>query len=298
MKNNINYKLTLASILIVITIFTFQVCKSHFFRSNYLDANVLLHETSTLQTKPFLKAHLDNGDVCIFKDTWQVDSAQFYISGEGTRYDYNRNKIFQGKLIILLDSVAIFENNNKILNSESSRNNALTNLMTLDVLLGIVCITNPKAFFGSCPTFYINEHDDFYYADAEGFSNAILPSLEYFDINALNNEENTDNIFSITMKNEALETHCVKDVKLYAYPRNKDERIYQSRDNDFYLCKNYYKVNQATEYQGHITYLVNSKDREERFSTADENNLSSREEIFKDFNNILIALTKILFCSV
>ena len=286
MKNIINYKLALAFILIVITIITVQACKTHFFRSNYLEANVLLHETSTLQTKPFLKAHLDNGDVCIFKDTWQVDSAQIYLSGEGTRYDFNRDRIFEGKLILALDSIAIFETNNKILSSESSRIAALTILTALDVILGIVCITNPKACFGSCPTFYINEHDDFKYADAEGFSNAISPTLEYFDIDALNNEENTDKIFSITMKNEALETHCVKDVKLYAYPRSKDERIYQFRDNDFYLCKNYYKVNKATDDQGDITNLVNSKDREERFSLADEYNLISREEIFIDFNNI------------
>ena len=87
MKNIFRYKLTLAFILIVITIFTFQASKSHFFRSNYLDANVLLHETSKLQTKPFLKAHLDNGDVCNFKDTWQVDSAQFYVSDEDIHYE-------------------------------------------------------------------------------------------------------------------------------------------------------------------------------------------------------------------
>ena len=286
MKNNRVIKLVASLFLLIVFLFTIQACKTYFFRSNYLNENDLLHETNYLQTKPFLKAHLTNGDVCIFKDSWQVDSTQTFVSGVGTRYDFNRIVVVDGNLIISIDSVAIFETNKKLENTESGRITALSILTAVDVVLGLVCITNPKACFGSCPTFYINEEDNFHYADAEGFSNAISPSLEYFDIDALNNQPISHKVFSLSMKNEALETHCVENVALLAYPREKGERVYQSPDNSFYLCENIYQVNHANDDSGDITHLLRTKDKLERFSLANETNLSSKEEIYLTFENI------------
>ena len=287
--NNKFIKLIAYLFLLIVLLFTVQACKTYFFRSNYLNANDLLHETGSLQTKPFLKAHLLNGDVCIFRDAWFVDSEQEFVAGLGTRYDFNRIELINGDLNIAIDSVAIFETNVKLGDTESDRITTLSILTAVDVLLGIVCITNPKACFGSCPTFYINEKDNFHYADAEGFSNAISPSLEYFDIDALNNEPITESLFSITMKNEALETHCVENVTLLAYPRQKGERVYQSPDNLFYLCENNYPLTRAHDDSGDILHLLKSNDKLERFSLADESNLSSKEEIYLTFENIKIS---------
>ncbi len=281
-----NKKLPFYIATFIIGIVAIQACKTYYFRSNYNDTNKLLHDTKTMQTKPFLKAHLKNGDVCILKDTWQVDTVQNVVSGQGTRYDFNRNQTFAGNMLISIDSVAIFETNKKILNPEAGRIAALSILAGVDVAVGLICLTNPKACFGSCPTFYLNEKDDFHYSDAEGFSNAIAPSMEYFDIDALNNKPITDNLFSITMKNEALETHCVNDVKLLAYQRKKGERIYQASTNDFYLCENNYLLTKANGNEGDITPLLQNADRQERFSLADENNLSSKEEIYVHFDNV------------
>lgn len=271
---------------IIIGILAIQACKTYYFRSNYQDTNRLLHETKNMQIKPFLKAHLKNGDVCILRNTWQVDTIQDVVFGEGSRYDFNRRNTFEGRMTIPIDSVAIFETNNKIVNAESARVTALSILAGVDVLVGIICITNPKACFGSCPTFYINQNDNFHYADAEGFTNAIAPSMEYADIDALNNTPLTGNKFSITMKNEALETHCVNDVKLFAYPRIKGERVYQSPSDDFYLCENNYPVSKATGNEGDIKALLQKEDKLERFSRSDVNNLCSKEEIYLDFENV------------
>lgn len=271
---------------LVIGMLAIQACKTHYFRSNYQDANKLLHEPQNIQTKPYLKAHLKNGDVCVLKDSWQVDTIQNLVSGNGSRYDFNRTKVFEGEISVPIDSVAIFETNTKLQNPESARITALSILAGLDAVIGVLCLTNPKACFGSCPTFYINANDNFHYADAEGFSNAISPSMEYFDIDALNNQAISGNTFSITMKNEALETHCVNDVKLLAYPLEKGERVYQSPTNDFYLCENDYLLSYAKANEGDITTLLKSDDRQERFSFSDENNLSSKEEIYLTFNNV------------
>ncbi len=267
--------------------FAFMACSpSFYFRSNYSDVNTLLHEPANLKTKPFLKAHLKNGDVCILRDTWSVDSAKNYIVGFGTRFDFNRNKMFEGQIVIGLDSVAIFETNKKLTGTEDKRIQALSILAGVDVLIGAICLTNPKACFGSCPTFYINEKDDFHYADAEGFSNAIAPSMEYADIDALNNLPLTENTFSLTMKNEALETHCLKDVKLLAYPRGAGERVYQSPKNEFYLCGMVHNLISASASEGDVSRTLREQDRQEWFSLADGDNLSSKEEVFLTFNNI------------
>jgi len=271
---------------LIIGIVLIQACKSYYFRSNYQDANKLLHDTKNIRTKPFLKAHLKNGDVCILEGTWQVDTVQNIVSGKGLRYDFNRTQTYAGNMSMPINSVAIFETNNKIVNPEAGRVTALSILAGVDATIGLICITTPKACFGSCPTFYMNENDDFHYADAEGFSNAISPSLEYSDIDALNNKPISDKVFSITMKNEALETHCVNEVKLLVYPRKKGERIYQSRANDFYLCENTYPISNSKADEGDITALLQNEDRQERFSLADENNLSSKEEVYVNFDHV------------
>ena len=281
MKKIIIYILTITT-----AIFGIQACKTYYFRSNYKDTNSLIHATNNIQTKPYLKAHLKNGDVCILRDSWIVDTVTNVLTGTGTKYNFNRIKISEGSISIPIDSVAIFETNKKIKNPEAGRIAALSILAGLDVIAGIICISNPKACFGSCPTFYINENDNFHYADAEGFSNAISPSLEYYDIDALDNKPLFQNTFSITMKNEALETHCVNDVKLLAYPRKKGERVYQSPTNDFYLCENNYSLTHASANEGDITTLLKNEDRQERFSFSDENNLSNKEEVFLSFNNV------------
>lgn len=270
-------------ILFLIGLFS---CSSFRFRSNYRDVNELLHKTESLSSTPFLKAHLKNGDVCILTDRWVVDQSSHTLTGLGERYDFNRNSTYRGPLSIPVDSVAIFETNAKIEKPEEGRVRALAILAGVDLLVGVFCMSNPKACYGSCPTFYVDEKDNLFYADAEGFSSAIAPSLEYGDIDALNARHLAGHQFSITMKNEALETHCIKEVKLLAYPIREGERVYQSNADDFLLCKGNYPLSDASASEGDITPLLKSPDRKERFSLADAKNIKSREEIILRFENL------------
>lgn len=280
-KNIIICFLTIVMILVGI-----QSCKNHYFRSNYQDANSLIHETKSLTTKPFLKAHFINGDICILKDTWKVDTIKDMVSGHGNKYDFNRRKLFQGIISFPIDSVAIFETNIKIKDPEKDRITAIALMTGIDVVVGLLCLTNPKACFGSCPTFYVNEKDNFHYADAEAFTNAISPSMEYSDIDALGRHRIINHSFNITMKNEALETHCVNDVKILAYPLKKGERVYQSPANEFYLCSDHYALSYGQANEGEITTLLVDDDRNERFSLADTGDLNSKEEIYLTFDEV------------
>lgn len=272
---------------IAVLIFGVLACQTYFFRANYKEVNGLLHESDSLKIKPFLKAHLKNGDVCILQDSWGVDTVADVLSGKGTRYDFNRKIVSKGMLSIPIDSIAIFETNQKLKKTEAGRATALGIMAGLDVILGIICLSNPKSCFGSCPTFYLNENDNFHYADAEGFSNAIAPSLEYADVDALPHKAREGNKVSITMKNEAQETHCVKSLQLLACPVKPGERVYHAPNDRFYRCEGRYPLSKATAEEGDVTHLLQADDRQERFSYADENNLSSKEEIYLSFDNVV-----------
>ncbi|MFN0031919.1 MAG: hypothetical protein ACKVOR_07155 [Flavobacteriales bacterium] len=259
-------------------------CKVHHFRSNYRDANALLHATDSVQIKPFLKAHMKNGDIYIMRDTWALDTLSDRLTGNGNHYDLNRQHVRNGDISIPIDSVVIFETNNKLKNPERGRIAALTILTALDAGVGIFCLMNPKACFGSCPTFYLDPNKDFHGADAEGFSNAIAPSMQYADVDALSTTAHGGDTLRITMKNEALETHCVDAVKLLAVSHKPDESVYQGTDGRYYLCSSTAPLHKALAEEGEITDWLNKADKTERFSLADSSNLSSKEEIILNFN--------------
>ena len=290
--SKVSFRILGKVILAVLVFLSFSIllqnCSSYqeyHFRKNYSDANKLQHNTKNLSEKPFLKAHFKNGNVSILRDSWTIDDTlNNTLNGFGTTYDFNRNKISSGDLVIHIDSVAIFETNKELSNPESERISGISIITAINAAFTAICVINPKACFGSCPTFYINENDNVHSADAEAFSSAIAPSLEYADIDALDNESLENNSFALTMKNEALETHCIKDVKLLAYPRTKSERIYHSNLNEFYLCNKTYSINSAVQKNTDITDLLIKKDKNEWYSYASENNMSEKEEIILRFN--------------
>ncbi len=261
-------------------------CETYHFRSNYQTANALIHGTVKHKTPPFLKAHLKNGDVVILEDTWSVDTVANVLKGKGKRFNFNRKIVSRGEMTFSIDSISIFETNIKLRKEEHSRLQALGILLAINLPMTIYCISNPKACFGSCPTFYVEGNDNFHSSDAEGFSNAITPSMEYGDIDALNNAPLTSASFSITMKNEALETHCVKEVKLLACPRQLGERVYAAPGDAFYRCQNNYSLTAASASEGEVTPFLQYADKQERFSLSDDNNLSKKEEIYLDFDDV------------
>ncbi len=255
-------------------------------RKSYTNANALLYAKEKSHKHLFLKAHMKNGDVFIFEDKWEIDTTSRQIQGKGVRYDLNREQIAAGAISVPIDSVVIFETNRNFPDPDTLIAPTLTLLFIGNAIITFSCLSNPKACFGSCPTFYLNESSNLHYADAEGFSQAICPSLEAQDIDALNTTVCGEETFLLTMKNEALETHCVKDVKLLAYPRKNNERIFHTANDDFYLCHTIYPLTHAYGQEGEITKLLAKADHTERSSLANEENINSKEEIFLTFDNV------------
>ncbi len=272
-------------LFIILAIFSIQACRMYYFRSDYSEANAMIHDPKNMSEKMYLKAHLKNGEVVILDNQWMIDTINNTVTGNGKQFNFNRELTSEGSFIVPIDSVAIFETNQKLTNPETGRIVALSIMAGIDVVIGMICITNPKACFGSCPTFYVNENDNFHFADAEGFSNAISPTTAYGDIDAIGSRKIKEGHFSITMKNEALETHCVKEVKLLAYPIIDGRRVFHAQNDSFYLCDHLTDVSSASANEGGITPLLKSADHNERFSLADEHNLSCKENVYLDFKN-------------
>ena len=282
----INMKTLLSLLLLaVIVVCINATCKPIEFRKSYSTLNELLYDTTNLLKKPFLKAHMRNGDVYVFAENWVIDTIKKNVSGQGKKFDFNRKLTFEGAIVLSIDSVVIFETNIDLKGEKNKQIAGVALLAGADASLGIFCYLYPKACFGSCPTFYVNPDHDFHYADAEGFSNAISPVMEYTDIDALNNDEINKSSFTLTMKNEALETHCVNNVQLLAFPRTEHQRIFQTPNDHFYLCENITSPITATADEGNILPMLLNKDLIERWSPADAENLSSKEAIYLNFEN-------------
>lgn len=281
----VHHRSTILHLLMVLLgIGTLEACRTLYFRYDYTEANSLLHESQNLRQRPFLKAHMKNGEVVILTDTWTADTSAALLSGLGIRYDLNRNVVGRGMVQLPFDSIALFETNRKIGATEDGRLAALGILTAMDVAFGLICLTNPKACFGSCPTFYIRDVNSVHYADAEGFSSAVAPSLAYTDIDALGRQPLRDGKFSIIMKNEALETHCVKSLKLLTISLKEGQQAYHTPADEFVVCEQERPASEAMSDEGNITEQLHNPDYHERFSLADPKNLSTKETIYLNFD--------------
>jgi hypothetical protein len=252
----------------------------HSFRQTYRDANALLHATST--SKPYLKAHLRNGEVYIFDNKWQYDTERKQLAGAARRYNFNRRELSNGAVTLPVDSVVLFETNKPIESRDNARIAAMSVLTAADVVLGTICVTVPKACFGSCPTFYFQNEENVNGANAEGFSSSISPAFEAGDVDALNNPSlaTSDGTFALTMKNEALENHAVNTVQLLAAPRAAGQRVYHDGARHYYACGPAVVPTAARGNGRDVrTSLSQVGDQQEYFSPADSTDLSTREVV-------------------
>ncbi len=229
----------------------------------------------------FLKAHMVAGDMYVLND-WRVDSTQTRINGSGNHLDWNRELLDSGLCSVLLDSVVIFETNEV---QPSAAVAALGIVTVASAVVSIICIANPKACFGSCPTFYVDDGDSLL-LQAEGFSSSVAPALEATDIDALYRAKLNGATATITMTNEAYETHVVRHADLLAVERFSSGRIISTSDKQFWEVMESVapKVTAGTNEMG--TSLLADFDGDEWFSLADSTDLSTKEEIELKFPSI------------
>ncbi|MCA9726981.1 MAG: hypothetical protein KC729_04805 [Candidatus Eisenbacteria bacterium] len=175
-----------------------------------------------------IKVHLRDGSVLVLP-TWTYDESTDEIRGSGEHWDALRREKTDGPISVSMDEVVLIETNRVL---RSQRLVAVAILGGISTALTIHCLSQPKACFGSCPTFYL-EGDDV--PRAEGFSSSIAPSLERTDVDDLGEHRITGGRLLLTMRNEALETHVVRHVDLLAFPAaERGAEILAGTDGRYY----------------------------------------------------------------
>ena len=219
----------------------------------------------------YLKAHLASGDVIVLSDWTSTDGE---IRGTGRRLDANREVVEQGPLRVPVDSVLIFETN-EVRGSPVSRGLAI--VTGASAALTAFCLTNTKACFGSCPTFYAPTGDGEALL-AEGFSSSISPVLEATDVDALAGAQPSDGRLEVRMTNEALETHVVRHADLLAVPKGPGG-AWQTGDGQFVTGGAPRAPTACTADDGDCLAALRAADGHERLTPADSTDLAARETL-------------------
>ncbi len=244
--------------------------------------DVLPWSAATLDSlRPVLKAHHHDGSVHVL-DTWTIDEQRRQIQGQGVYLDARRDTLPGASFVLDVDTVALFESN------VLTRSPAIAGLTAISVLsagMTAFCIANPKSCFGSCPTFSTSE-DDGLILQAEGFSASVAPALERTDVDALYRCRATGDRLTVTLTNEALETHVIRWADLLVVPRSPGSRVFATVDGAFVRADLLMPAAACVGPEGEVTALLSRFDGAERVSAPDSVDLTSREELEVRFDGV------------
>jgi len=223
-----------------------------------------------------LRVHMYSGELYILS-TWSESQEERLLSGRGTHYSINRFASSPGAFDLSVDSIALVE----VTTRKTTHPTGPTILAVWAVLTGIttgVCVADPKACFGSCPTFYPTD-SVMERPWAEGFSGSIARSLEATDIDALYYASADPGTFELEMRNEALETHAVRSVRLLAVPRPETVRALADGEGRFHQATRFVEPVSCWAADGDCLSKIRQMDGLERGSLTDSTDLAARETI-------------------
>lgn len=232
-----------------------------------------------VQSKDLIfKVHYKNGDLFVYDTLYQTKKENHFFYGYGRRLDVNRRVTESGRITAFRDSILLIETN-QIMDDDPQT--ALTIMTGISIAATIYCISNPKACFGSCPTFYYDDGTE-QHLIAESFSQSIMPALEREDTDAFREIRPKTRDIRLLMKNESLETHAVKYAHVLAVP-SEGKRIYSSVDGRFLKTDGEALISGMIHGE-ECTELFMYRDQKEYISKTDSSDLAAREELIFIFN--------------
>lgn len=231
---------------------------------------------------PYIKLHMNNGELYVLSN-WVINEETNLVTGTGRHMNLNREVLSEGVFSISLQEIILAETNH--ISGTSASTGVLATLTVITGIFTIVCIINPKACFGSCPTFYASDGNE-YIVQSEGFSSSILPSLEERDVDALYRINPNSENFEIQLRNEAYETHVIRSANILALPKPTGGRVYSTPEGDFIQAKNLVEPTEVIAPEGDCSEKLCTFDGNERFSAADSTDLAAKEIIEFNFNKV------------
>jgi len=279
-----------ASILLFLLIIILAGCSGTQLIKSSMSPEML---KNPINKNEIIKIHLKDGGLYVL-NKWMITNSSDTIFGIGQLYNYKREQISEisndfttkyeqvNSFSIPESEIALVETN-KIMNHLGNLT-ALSIMGVPTALVTIYCVTNPKACFGSCPTFYALKNGKWALM-AEGFSSSIAPSFEKKDIDMLYWADDVRDEMSLKLTNEALETHVIRYVDLLAFPESGGEKVFATEKGQFYRTSRIVSPVSCVAEEGDCLSQIKEMDRYERFCGADPKNLSRKEEILLTFNN-------------
>lgn len=233
----------------------------------------------------YLKAHMNDGSLYVL-NTWLLNDSGNLMTARGEHYNANRKLMAASAdtfFRIKIKDVALYESNDV---TGLGGKIGLQALVTTPALFfTIFCMANPKACFGSCPTFYAWDGKKMKLM-AEGFSSSIARAFEKPDIDMLYHSVVTGREFKLLLTNEALETHAIRFADLLVFPRNKNERVFATQAGTFYSTRTILAPTSCIGPEGDCVEKVRHMDLAERFSTADNSDLKEKEILDVSFSDV------------
>ena len=237
-----------------------------------------LHSTDrTISTSgaDVLKVHLNPGDLVLLQ-SWSAATPDTVV-GQGWRFNADRVQTSRRQEFRIPSSeIALLEAND----SEQVGVLGRTGLSAWSGLTGaltLICIADPKSCFGSCPTFYLDGETEV--PAAEGFSSSFARALEAVDLDALGRRATAGEIVSVTMRNEAPETHAVRSLRVLAVPVAPTESVFHASEGGFEIGTEVLEPVACESAAGPCLDAVRSLDGIERWSKADPKDLGTWEEM-------------------
>lgn len=245
-----------------------------------LDATESLRDRLLSSADPYLKCHFWDGSLIVLQD-WRVEDET--VTGTGIKYDSRREVVEQAQFHVPISSVALFETNRPEA-IKSARLPVMATVAATSVALTALCITTPKACFGSCPTIYASNGSD-EVLQAEGFSSSVARALESTDVDALADVPARWEAPELRVANEAPETHAIRSLALLYAPRPPEGRVYRDAER-YYACGPTLAPSRCSAESGDCLPAVTRADATEYRSLTDGVDLAAKEELQLEFDQV------------
>ncbi|MBI4704835.1 MAG: hypothetical protein HY744_27340 [Deltaproteobacteria bacterium] len=217
------------------------------------------------------KFHMQGGQLCVLEEWGRVGD---HIEGTGSLYDVERALLARGRLRVPLNGLAVVQTS-----GYEFRYGAIPMMIATAGMIGgaVACAVNPKACFGSCPTFYVPAGKS-WRLQAEGFSTSVARALEATDLDALSDAVPERGFVTVAMRNEALETHVVRSLGVVSVLGPPGSTVLRTHERDFVAVGPRHAA-EACTWEREVCPLVAERDGIELLPESDPADLAARTHL-------------------
>lgn len=199
--------------------------KPHFIEMDQLAENIQISSPT--------KVYLSDASVILFSKGFNYSGK--LINGFGQRFWHTGKESKSTTQNVHVDSVIAMTYYEKELSGGQVVASFFLGLFGLTQSgVAIYCLSCPKCCFGSCPTVYTFDGNQ-YHLEAELFSYSISKLLEERDLDLVRQKIPDNGLYKIRITNEALETHYLNQFSLLTVNHPIGTQVFPSGTNQFVM---------------------------------------------------------------